>query len=185
MSKSRNLFAGLAGCVLAFAAADATAQAPVRDGAHDFDFVFGTWHTHITRVLDPFEGGKHTVTLDGTVTERKIWNGRAWLEEISADGPDGHWDGMTIFLYNPKSGQWSQTYAGADDGQFEPASVGSFHNGVGELYGTDTDKGRQVLMRGTWSGITPDAHDYTIADSDDGGKTWAPVFIAHLTRTKP
>ena len=109
MSKARPL-AVLSGLIVALAGGMATAQTPaIRDGAHDFDFNQGAWHTHITRVLDPFEGGSHTVTLDGTVTERKIWNGRAWLEEISADGPDGHWDGMTVFLYNPQSGQWSQT----------------------------------------------------------------------------
>lgn len=99
------------------AQAQARAQAQGRDGAHDFDFVAGTWHTHITRILDPFDGGKHTATLEGTVTERKLWGGKAWLEEIEADGPDGHWSGMTVFLYNPHSRQWSQTYAGADDGQ--------------------------------------------------------------------
>ncbi len=185
MPQARPL-AVLTGLILALTAGATVAQTPgVRDGAHDFDFNQGSWHTHITRILDPFEGGSHTVTLDGTVTERKIWNGHAWLEEISADGPDGHWDGMTVFLYNPQSGQWSQTYAGAGDSQFNPPTIGSFHNGIGELYGTDTYKGRQVLLRGTWSDITPDAHTYSEAYSEDGGKTWAPVFIAHLTRIKP
>ena len=175
----------LTGLIVALAGGTATAQTPaVRDGAHDFDFNQGAWHTHITRILDPFDGGSHTVTLDGTVTERKIWNGRAWLEEISADGPDGHWDGMTVFLYNPQSGQWSQTYAGAGDSQFSPPTIGSFHDGIGQLYGIDTYKGRQVLLRGTWSDVTPDAHTYSEAYSQDGGKTWAPVFIAHLTRIK-
>ena len=185
MPKARPL-AVLGALALILAAGTVAAQAPaVRDGTHDFDFNQGAWHTHITRVLDPFEGGSHTVTLDGTVTERKVWNGRAWLEEISADGPDGHWDGMTVFLYNPQSGQWSQTYAGAGDSQFSPPTIGSFHDSIGELYGTDTYKGRQVLLRGTWSDITPEAHTYSEAYSQDGGKTWAPVFIAHLTRIKP
>ena len=175
----------LSAFILLLAAGPAAAQgAAARDGAHDFDFNQGSWHTHITRILDPFEDGKHTVTLDGTVTERKIWNGRAWLEEISADGPNGHWDGMTVFLYNPQSGQWSQTYAGAGDSQFSPPTIGSFNDGIGQLYGTDTYKGRTVLLRGTWSDITAEAHTYSEAYSEDGGKTWAPVFVAHLTRIK-
>lgn len=187
MSKSRALLIGLA---LIFTAgvgtqAEARDQPAVRDGAHDFDFNFGTWHTHIQRILDPFGGGTHTVTMDGTVTVRKVWNGRAWLEEIAADGPDGHWDGTTLFLYNPQSGQWSQAYAGSEDGQLNPPTIGSFHEGVGELYATDTYKGRNVLVRGTWADITPDAHTYTEAYSQDGGKTWAPYFIAHLTRLRP
>lgn len=67
----------------------ASAATP-RDGSHDFDFARGVWHTHITRTLDPFDGGTHTVTMDGTKTARPVWGGRAWLEEIEADGPDGH-----------------------------------------------------------------------------------------------
>src|ERR1700722_10926038 len=89
---------------------DSQGQA-LRDGQHDFDFNIGMWHTHIKRVLDPFSGSTHSVVLDGTVTVRKIWGGRAQLEEIEADGPNGHWEGMTLFLYNPQSHQWSQTYA--------------------------------------------------------------------------
>ncbi len=187
MSKSRILAAGLA-LVVALAgnalAGEVQADPAGRDGSHDFDFNLGTWHTHIQRILDPFTGATHRVTLDGTVAVRKVWNGRAWLEEISADGPDGHWDGTTLFLYNPRSGQWSQTYAGSDDGKLNPPTIGSFHDGVGELYATDTYQGRQVLLRGTWADITPDSHTYTEAWSDDGGRTWAPYFIARLTRIK-
>jgi hypothetical protein len=188
MSERLVLIGCLGGILLSLCVAPAAAQGPtaspaVRDGSHDFDFSPGTWHTHVKRILDPLEGGTHMIELDGTVTTRKVWGGRAWLEEIEADGPNGHWEGMTLFLYNPKSGQWSQSYAGSDDGQIS-ATVGSFHDGVGELYATETYHGRQVLVRGVWSGITADAHDYTISYSDDGGRSWAPVFIAHKSRIK-
>ena len=48
-----------------FACVPTWADVP-RDGSHDFDFARGTWHTHITRVLDPFAGGTispHTMDL--------------------------------------------------------------------------------------------------------------------------
>lgn len=184
--RKKHLSAGLLWCALAFctvpvAAADAPA---VRNGQHDFDFNFGTWHTHIHRILDPLSGGTHVVEMDGTVTVRKVWDGRAWLEEIEADGADGHFEGTTLFLYNPQSGQWSQDFAAAGDGKLEVPTIGSFHDGIGELYAADTFDNKQVLVRGTWSKITPDSHSYTESLSDDGGKTWAPVFIGDLTRIK-
>ena len=156
----------------------------LRDGAHDFDFARGVWHTHVTRVLDPFDGGTHTVTMDGTKTARPVWGGRAWLEEIEADGPDGHWEGATFFLYNAKSGQWSQTYIDSADGAMETPTIGAFKDGRGELFGTEVYKGRSVLVRGVWSEITADAHRYEISYSQDGGRTWATVFNAYLTRLK-
>jgi hypothetical protein len=45
-----------------------------------------------------------------TVTVRPVWGGRAKLEEIEADGAKGHWEGLSLFLYNPQSHQWSQTF---------------------------------------------------------------------------
>jgi hypothetical protein len=84
------------------AQATGTEQAQARDGAHDFDFNTGVWHTHIRRVLDPFSASSEVIELDGTVTIRPVWGGRAKLEEIEVDGPKGHWEGLSLFLYNPQ-----------------------------------------------------------------------------------
>jgi hypothetical protein len=64
------------------------------------------------------------------------------------------------------------------------ALIGSFKDGKGELYQQDMFKDRSILVRGVWSDITPKSHNYTESYSDDGGKTWRPAFIAHLTRTQ-
>jgi len=106
---------------LAASATDSTAQpakVATRDGQHDFDFNIGVWKTHIRRILDPLSGSANSIELEGTVTVRKVWDGRAQLEEIEADGP-------------------------------------------------------------------PDSHHFEESYSPDGGKTWAPAFIANLTRERP
>jgi hypothetical protein len=157
-----------------------------RDGQHDFEFNVGVWRTHITRILDPFsKSAMRSVALDGTVTVRKVWGGRALLEEIEADGPDGHWQGLTLFLYNPGSHQWSQVFANSTTGVLNPPLTGTFRNGRGELFAQDTLNDRVILVRGVWSDIAPDAHTYEESYSDDGGKTWNPAFIANLTRVTP
>jgi hypothetical protein len=179
-----TLSAGLCAIVLA-ALPGAGVPAELRDGAHDFDFNVGTWHTHIKRTVKPLSGSPEFIVLDGTVTVRTVWGGRAQLEEIEADGPNGHWEGMTLFLYNPAARQWSQTYAGSKNGVLDPPSIGSFKEGKGEFYSEDTVNERTVLARGTWSDIQPDSHHFRIDYSDDGGRTWEPVFVAELTRLKP
>ena len=163
------------------------AQPPqaVRDGQHDFDFNFGTWKTHIKRVLDPFSASSKSIELEGTVTVRKVWDGRAQLEEIETDGPNGHWEGMTLFLYNPTARQWSQSFVNSQRGVLAQPLIGSFRNGRGELYASDTFNDRSILVRGVWSDITPDSHHYEESYSNDGGRTWVPAFIATLTRDKP
>jgi hypothetical protein len=160
------------------------ASAAPPSGQHDFDFSRGVWHTHITRVLDPFDGGTHATTSEGTKTASPILGGRGWIEEIEADGPNGHWQAATLFLYNPKSGQWSQSYIDSDGAHVEAPEIGEFKDGRGEFYATEKYKDRNVLVRGVWSDITADAHRYEIFFSQDGGRTWVAVFKAHLTRLK-
>jgi hypothetical protein len=164
--------------------ASVPAVAP-RDGQHDFDFNLGVWKTHIRRVLDPLSGSANSLELNGTVTVRKVWDGRAQLEEIEADGPKGHWEGLTLFLYNPTAHQWSQSFVNSKSGVLSAPLIGDFRNGRGELFSQDTFNGRSILVRATWSDIAPDAHHFEEAYSDDGGRSWAPAFIATLTRVGP
>jgi hypothetical protein len=175
------------GLALPISAADAPAQRPdiaARDGRHDFDFNVGVWRTHIKRILDPLSGSTRSMELNGTVTVRTVWEGRAQLEEIEADGPNGHWEGLTLFLYSPDAHQWSQTFANSKSGVLTPPLIGAFKDGRGELYAKDTLNDRAILVRAVWSDITPDSHHFEESYSDDGGKTWAAAFIATLTRDK-
>ena len=176
------------GAVIAAALLPALVQpacgAPSRDGSHDFDFNFGVWHTHIRRILDPFDVASKSSEADGTVHVRKVWGGRAALEEIEADGPNGHWEGMTLFLYNPQSQQWSQSFISSQVGTLNAPLVGSFHDGTGELFSQDSFRDRSILVRGRWSDIQADSHRYEESYSDDGGASWHPAFIAQLTRTQ-
>jgi len=175
--------AALAAALTGPLAPGAARAAPVaRDGAHDFDFDLGVWTTHITRRLHPLSGSNETVQLTGTVTVRKVWDGRAQLEEIEADSPGGHWEGMTAFLYDPQAHQWSMNFANSASGKFASPMIGSFADGRGELYGTDTIYGRAILVRAVWSDFTPTTHTYQESYSVDGGKTWEVAFTAKKTK---
>jgi hypothetical protein len=157
----------------------------VANTSHDFDFNYGTWSTHIQSLNQPASGPASWTALTGTVALRKIWNGRAFLEELTAGSGKTAFTGLTLYLYNPQSHQWSQTYADSSDGSFNAPMIGSFHNGHGELIGPDTFGGKAVMMRDAWSALTPNAHHFEIAYSRDGGKSWHRTFIADLTRKGP
>jgi len=164
-------------------AADATAPpAPAyRDGAHDFDFNIGTWRTHI-KTRAPFSTSTNWEEMTGTVTVRKIWGGKASMEEIDASGKDDHLEGLTLFLYNPQTHQWSQTWVSSSDGTIDGSAFGEFKDGRGELIQQDTYQGRSVLVRTVWSDIAPNSHHFQQSYSDDNGRTWLPNFEASLTR---
>jgi hypothetical protein len=168
----------------AYAGADAAQQtaATYRDGAHDFDFNIGTWRTHIRTLQHPLTGSSTWEEMNGTVTVRKVWGGKASMEEIEADGAHGHFEGMTLFLYNPQSHQWNQTFANSDSGTLESPAIGEFKEGRGELISQEPYQGRTILVRAVWSDIQPNSHRFEQSFSDDNGKTWEPNFVASLTR---
>jgi hypothetical protein len=156
----------------------------LRDGEHDFDFNIGLWHTHIRRLVHPLTGSNDWVELDGTVRVRKVWNGRAQLEEIDAHGSSGQLEGLTLFLYNPQAHQWGQYFVSKAEGVLNQPLIGEFKNGRGELFDQESFNGRSIFVRFVWSDVTPDSHHVEQSFSDDGGKTWEPNFVATLTREK-
>ena len=171
-SNVRMLAAAAVACLLS------PAMAAERDGSHDFDFNDGAWKTHIRR---PAAGGGWT-ELEGTVVSRKLWGGRAQVEEIEADGKTGRFEGLTLFLYDPQARQWSQVFASSRSGVLATPTIGEFTGGRGEFYGHEPIDGRAALVRGVWSDIRPDSHRFEQSVSRDGGRTWQPNFIAALER---
>ncbi len=155
-----------------------------RDGQHDFDFEIGTWKTHLRRLLHPLTGSTTWVEYEGTTIVRKVWNGRANLVELVADGPAGHFEGLNLRLYNPQSHQWSLNFASSSGGVMSQPTVGEFKNGRGEFFDQETLNGRAIFVRFVISDITPTSCRFEQAFSDDGGKTWEVNWIATDTRVK-
>jgi len=153
-----------------------------RDGQHDFDFEIGTWKTHLKRRLHPLTGSNTWVEYEGTTVVRKVWNGRANLVELIADGPAGHFEGLNLRLYNPESHQWSLNFANANAGTLTQPTIGEFKDGRGEFYDQETLSGRAILVRFVISDITPNSCRFEQSFSDDGGKTWELNWVATDTR---
>jgi len=156
-----------------------------RDGQHDFDFEIGTWKTHLSRLLHPLTGSKTWVEYEGTTVVRSVGNGRANLVELVADGPAGHFEGVSLRLYNPESRQWSLNFANLRSGALSQPTIGEFSNGRGEFYDQETLDGRAIFVRFVISDITPDSCHFEQAFSSDGGKTWEVNWVATDTRVKP
>jgi hypothetical protein len=158
--------------------------APQRDGQHDFDFEIGRWKTRLKRLLHPLTGSSTWVEYEGTTVVRKVWNGRANLVELEADGPAGHFEGLNLRLYNPQAHQWSLNFANSSGGTMSQPTIGEFKNGRGEFFDQETLNGRAILVRFVISDITPNSCHFEQAFSDDGGKTWEVNWIATDTRVK-
>jgi len=155
-----------------------------RDGQRDFDFHIGTWKTHLKRRLRPLTGSNNWVEYEGTTVVRKVWNGRANLVELVAEGPAGRFEGLSLRLYNPESRQWSLNFSNSAAGTLSVPTIGEFKDGRGEFYNQETLNGRAILVRFVISDITPNSVRFEQSFSDDGGKTWEVNWIAVDTRVR-
>ncbi|MBX3280867.1 MAG: hypothetical protein KF756_00165 [Acidobacteria bacterium] len=168
-------------------AADGSASssaADKRDGQKDFDFEIGTWKTHVKRLVSPLSGKNDWVEYNGTTVVRKVWSGKANLVELVMDGPAGHFEGLSLRLYNPSTRQWSLNFSNIKSGVLSLPTIGEFRNGRGEFYNQETLNGRSIFVRFI---VIPESNDvcrFEQSFSDDGGKTWELNWIATDTRIK-
>jgi hypothetical protein len=158
------------------------AASDARDGQHDFDFMFGRWKIQVRRLRNPLHGSRDWYEMNGTTVCRPLWNGRANVEELEADGPDGHMEAMMVRLYSPAARQWSLNWANQKNAKFDVPTIGEFKNGRGEFYDTELFEGRSILVRYVWSDITATSGHFEQSFSADGGRTWEPNWIAQSTR---
>jgi len=160
----------------------AAAPAEPRDSSHDFDFAFGTWTEHSTRLLHPLTGSKEWVEWDGRTVVRKIWDGRANMAEFKGVTPSGPLELIALRVYNPTTGQWSLNFATSGVGKLgDVAGVGEFKDGRIDFYDQEPLDGRAILVRFSVYGAGPDTHVSEQAFSADGGKTWEVNWINRYT----
>jgi hypothetical protein len=174
------LLAGARSSVHANAAA--TQAAAEHDGQHDFDFELGSWNIHLKKLEHPLTGSTTWIEFDGTSETRKVWGGRAQLEEFETKGSSGPIEGLTLRLYNPQSHQWSLYWANSKDGNLGVPTIGEFKDGRGEFFDQEMYNGRAILVRFIWSGITTDCPHFEQSFSTDGGKTWEVNWITDQKR---
>ena len=158
-------------------------QQQARDGQHNFDFELGKWKIHLKRRLHPLTGSNTWVEFDGTSVTRKVWDGRAQLEEFETDSPTaGHLEGLTLRLYEPQTHQWRLYWANGKDGIVVPPQIGEFKNGRGEFYAQDMLNGKSIFVRFIWSNTNTSVPHFEQSFSEDGGKTWEVNWITDQTR---
>jgi hypothetical protein len=157
-----------------------------RDGQRDFDSHIGKWKTHVRRLVKPLTGSTTWVELNGTSVVRKVFDGKANLVELVAEGPNGaRFEGMSLRLYNPEAQQWSLHFASSHDGVLNIPTTGEFDkNGRGEFYSQEALSGRAIFVRFVITPVDANTIRFEQAFSADGGRTWEVNWIATDTRVK-
>jgi hypothetical protein len=163
---------------LLLAAAVLTARVP---SPHAFDYQFGAWRVHVSRLLDPGGASAHWTRYDGTHVVMPLLNGSANIGVLEIAGPTGSIEGLQLRTYDPSTGQWKLAFASSSDGKVQPPSIGRFENGQGFFFDSTRIGGRQARVRTVATRLTTTTYRDVISYSTDGSR-WHPLWIASYAR---
>lgn len=152
-----------------------------RDGAHDFDFLFGSWGVMNRRLRRRFAASNDWDVFPAHLIARRILGGAGNFDEIvfTTQG----WSGSTLRLFDATEKEWSLYWANSRDGVLFPPVIGRFEGARGVFYGEDVDEGKRIRVRYIWSGITSTSARWEQAFSRNGAGTWETNWIMELART--
>ena len=158
------------------AAAGATPATPAATGkAGDFDFLSGNWKIRHRRLKD-----QQWDVFEGEATVNGILGGVVSVEELRI--PSRSFNGMGLRVLDVERKVWADHWVNSGDGIVNPASWGSFVNGVGSFDAAELEGGKPVTARGAWDQITPGSCRWRQSVSRDGGKTWEENWIMDWQR---
>jgi hypothetical protein len=150
--------------------------------ARDFDFWMGRWNVHNRRLRKRLAGSDDWDEFESTVVARPILDGMGNEDEFRTDF-DGGFVGMSFRFFDPVRERWSIYWADSRrSGELDPPLFGRFSGETGVFEGTDVFRGRPILVRFIWSGVTTPTPRWEQAFSDDGGATWETNWIMEFTR---
>jgi hypothetical protein len=154
----------------------APGQPAVRDGSHDFDFIYGKWRMPNHRLTKRLAGSNDWVDFISCDEGMPLAGGLGNTDVLKTN----YWKdfvGITIRTYDPASGLWRLYWFDNhfSHGVIDPPVVGKFNGNVGVFEGKDTFNGKPVIVRFTWT-VNPKGSEVVAkweqAFSPDDGKTW-------------
>jgi len=152
---------------------------------HDFDFLFGRWNGRNRRLKERLAGSNEWLEFDSKLECFPIWGGAAHYDVYEAlDTPIGEIHGLTLRLYDPKSGQWAIHWANRNTGRLDPQMTGSWEGNRGEFHDQELFNGRMIFVRFIWTRDGSDRARWEQAFSGDGGKTWETNWIVDFERVR-
>lgn len=94
------------------------------------------------------------------------------VDDNLLNSPRGAYGASAVRRFDEALNRWSIWWLDARHPTIDAPVHGTFADGVGTFIGEDTLDGKPILVRFTWSKITPTTAHWSQAFSPDGGRTW-------------
>jgi len=141
----------------------------------------GRWDVRNRWLRERLAGSTEWEEFDASVVARPTLDGLGNEDEFRTDHAGG-FIGMSFRFFDPERKRWSIYWADSRrPGELDPPVFGTFSGDVGVFEGEDIHRGRPILVRFTWSGVTTPTPRWEQAFSDDGGRAWETNWVMEFT----
>ena len=149
---------------------------------NDFDFLTGKWNIHNKKLKSRLSNSDEWLEFDATHEMRTTLRGIGNVENFYATVDGVPYEGMGIRLFNPATRLWSIYWSDSNTGVMENPVVGSYNNNIGNFFGKDVFKNKEIIMQFKFDATNPDEPVWSQAFSADNGKTWEWNWYMYFTR---
>ncbi len=138
---------------------------------NDFDFLVGKWKVQNRKLKTRLNNCVEWDEFESELHMRKTLMGN--IENYYATFDEKPFEGMAIRLFNPVSRLWTIFWVDTSNPIMDEHPVtGSFENGLGKFYTTDTLNDKPIIVIFQWDAREPQHPIWSQAFSEDDGKTW-------------
>lgn len=152
-------------------------------GAHDFDFLHGSWAVRHRRLKKRLAGSDDWAEFDGESSTRPILGGAGNIEDNLIGLPEGAYRAVALRSHDAASGNWAIWWLdGRSPHGLDVPVVGRFENGLGAFFAEDVFEGRAIRVRFLWRLIDQGNCRWEQAFSPDAGKSWETNWTMYFSR---
>ena len=100
--------------------------------------------------------------------------GSANIDSFLSEVDGKPFEGMTLRLFDPKTGLWSIYWA--------DSSVVAMDGPTGRFFARDVYNGKNIIVQFLWDKTDPEAPTWSQAFSDDNGETWEWNWYMYMSK---
>jgi hypothetical protein len=154
-----------------------------RNGARDFDFLFGSWSVRHRRLTQRLAGSADWAEFKGESTTQPTLGGSGNIEDNLIHLPGGAFRAVALRSYDAATGNWAIWWLdGRSPHQLDVPVVGRFEGARGLFLADDTFEGRPIKVRFLWLRTDADHCRWEQAFSADAGASWETNWTMDFKR---
>jgi len=153
-------------------------------GIQNFAFLVGKWIILNKRLKERLNNSHDWIEFPARTEAKKILNGLGVMDEFKTSYFGDEFVGLSIRIFNPKANEWTIYWADTmyPELRMTEQVVGSFSNGIGEFYGKEMFRGKEVKLRFIWKQESLKTAYWEQAYYDEKTKEWETNWIMQFTK---